>query len=331
MPGCARNERRPAAHEKNGLGRKYEALIPQTGAMSRSHIYRTSTRRRTLGALLAIGAFSCATNACSHAGESEDDNQAIASGDSVSDAGSAALPADAGELDCKQADFEPCNCATGGVGRRVCRQNTWSACESCPMPRTSKCVAGHYSGQMTASYVPTPAGFCGLITLFGGEGTATIEFDLEASGELFTVVGASCIQLSVIASDGGVPDETASMAAQKMELRGQVDCDTGEFKGEVRGTYSAVSLCDLGLERQSYFFKGPVTARFDPETRSFMAGRVVLREPPVLLPLAGEAGGEGEWSATLNPDAGSRPDRKDCLDGVRFPDELFPSSGDAGI
>lgn len=238
---------------------------------------------------------------------------------------------DAGSAACTEGASEPCICAEGGVGTRVCSRGTPSACTACTATRSSKCVAGHYTGHMSASYVPTPAGLCGLITLFGGEGSATIEFDLEASGELFTVVGASCIQLSVMAADGGSPDEYTKMGAQKMALRGQVDCDTGEFKGEVRGTYSSVSLCDLGSEKQSYFFKGPVSARFNPETRAFEAGKIVLREPPVLIPLGGEAGGEGTWSATLNPDAGSRPAREDCLGGVRFPDELFPDSGDAGI
>jgi hypothetical protein len=167
------------------------------------------------------------------------------------------------------------------------------------------------------------------VTLFGGSGAADLDFDLETTGgELFTVKTGNCIVLKV--DDAGAPDTYGPSGAPKMALTGQMDCDTGKFVGEVRGYYSSVSICDLGMEKQNYFFKGPVNATFDPSTRSFINGTIVLREPEVLIPLGGEAGGQGTWSATLNPDARAKSDAGPCLEGVRFPEELFPESGDAG-
>jgi hypothetical protein len=189
-------------------------------------------------------------------------------------------------------------------------------------------------------YVPGPAGFCGLVTLFGGGGRGEMAFSLAATGndEFLTVIGSSsCLDINLVSSsDAGtaqladasgvttLPDGGMSRTLT-MELSGTVDCATGKFSGEVRGTYRSVSFCDFGMTENDYFMKGSVSALFDPATRTFESGTMDLKEPPVLFALGGEAGGTGTWEAKLEPAAvvpAASP--KGCLGGVVFRDDLFP-------
>ncbi|HKO93847.1 MAG TPA: hypothetical protein VJU61_21985, partial [Polyangiaceae bacterium] len=231
----------------------------------------------------------------------------------------------------------------GGRGVRRCSQGTFgAACEDCApvvaTDTTTKCVAGRYVGMLDIPYyAPGPAGLCGFLTLFGGGGMGAMAFTLGASdnAEFATVIGSSsCLEVKVIgqASNTPVPEAGVEVLPDggvqrtlSMELSGSVDCRSGKFSGEVKGTYRSVSFCDLGMTENDYFMKGPVTATFDPVKRGFVDGALDLKEPAVLLPLGGEAGGKGSWSAMLDRDAGTpAAPPEGCLGGVTFRDDLFP-------
>ncbi|MFM2415499.1 MAG: hypothetical protein RL385_222 [Pseudomonadota bacterium] len=252
---------------------------------------------------------------------------------------------------CVDGQAQPCVCATGGIGSRTCVGGELATtCQDCAAINTASgtlCVPGRYEGTYEIPmYFPTAAGFCGLITLYGGGGRGTWSFTLGATGtaEFVEVVGAeSCLVVDTSPQDAGVGDGGVEMdgavwtnapegydagqpsGPQKLALTGTVDCATGKFKGEVRGTYSAPSICNLGTAVDQYFMKGPVTATFDLKTRSFVDGTVTIYEPPSLIPLGEPAGGSGTWRAALIPDAGALPSSgEDCLGGVVFQDFDIP-------
>jgi hypothetical protein len=204
------------------------------------------------------------------------------------------------------------------------------------------CVPGRYEGTYDVpNYYPTPAGLCGLVSVFGGGGQGTWKFSLggAAGGEFITVVEAeSCLELNttsaadggvasgdagVASGDAGVADGGAAVRPLKLSLTGKVNCATGEFVGEIRGTYRSVSVCSFGMTEDQYFVKGPISATFDPTTKSFVEGAVSLHEPPPLLPFGAPPGGSGTWSASLNPN-GVTPPPEDCLGGVPFQDFTVP-------
>jgi hypothetical protein len=263
------------------------------------------------------------------------------------DATVAPIAVDAGagpEAGCASGAVQTCTCPEGGEGEQRCSNGVFSAsCEGCGpavvVDTTTKCVAGRYVGVLDIPYyAPGPAGLCGLVTLFGGGGSGAMAFTLGVSdnAEFASVIGSSsCLDVRVVGqSDPNVPLPEAGVEVLpdggvarilSMELSGSVDCRTGKFSGEVKGTYRSVSFCDLGMMENDYFMKGPVAAVFDPVKRAFVDGSLDLKEPPVLLALGGEAGGKGSWSAALDRDAGTPPaPAQGCLGGVQFRDDLFP-------
>lgn len=246
---------------------------------------------------------------------------------------------------CTTGALEACDCPSGGSGQRRCVggafSNTCEGCVTVSVDTSTKCVAGRYVGTLDIPYyVPGPAGLCGLVTVFGGGGSGDMAFSLSATdnAEFLTVIGSSsCFDVNVTgSSDAGVPNlpdasgvttlpDGGTVRSLTMELSGSVDCATGKFTGEVKGTYRSVSFCDLGMTENDYFLKGPVSATFDPVTRTFKGGTIDLKEPPVLFALGGEAGGSGTWEAKLEPNAPPPPaSPKGCLNGVVFRDDLFP-------
>jgi hypothetical protein len=190
-----------------------------------------------------------------------------------------------------------------------------------------RCVAGLYTGSFEMTYRSGPAGVCGVIAqlqtdrAFGGWSFALSE-RLGDAGTSY-LLDDGCLRAGgegPSAADGG--SKTPPLRAL---LSGSVDCTTGELRGELRGTYAAVSVCDFGVVLQDYYFKGSMSGTFDPATRTFVNGEVRWQEPPVLIPPT--PGGEGTWTAALTRDdevdAGNG---RDCLNGVRFRDELFPDA-----
>jgi hypothetical protein len=271
------------------------------------------------------------------------------------------LIADAGPFGCRPGDTVACVCSDGGIGQQSCVDGGFrGACDHCEeqdTPTGTLCVPGRYVGAyFIPKYLPTPAGFCGLATIYGGGGIGGWSFTLGETnpGSEFAdlVTAQSCLQLSTIGAtraaaedagfelpdgglwtnapaspDGAVPsDAGAASPPLSMALTGSVNCATGEFTGEVKGTYRSPSVCGLGTDSMQYFIKGPVKATFDPKTRSFVDGTVDLHEPPLPLASLGigdQPGGSGVWHAALKQDAPPPPDAGDCLGGVHFQDFTY--------
>jgi hypothetical protein len=257
----------------------------------------------------------------------------------------AALP-DAGPVaECGEGDTQPCTCDNpGGTGLRACIGGTFGSCNGCGLGSgsTTKCVAGRYEGKFSMAYTPGPAGICGVATLFGGSGSGALNFTLEKSdlGEFYEV-GDGCVQGTSDAVDAGLVQLGAEVFAKGVVFRavlsGVVDCATGRFEGEMRGTYRSTSVCGLGIAPDNFFFKGPISGTFDPAANGFTDGKLTLHEPPVSVPLAGEPGGVGSWMATLanDSDGGSLGfldggTGGECLGGVMFKDFTLPGDASTG-
>ena len=243
---------------------------------------------------------------------------------------------------CEDGDLEDCPCQGGKVGKKACVGGEFTSCNGCfeDDGSDSKCVPGRYAGRYSMEYTPGPAGFCGVATLFGGSGGGNWSFTIEKSaGEEFYTVGDGCLVGQTDNVDAGIVQVGAELFANGVimhaQITGVVDCATGELKGDLRGYYNSTSVCGFGLVKDNFFFKGPVSGKFDPKTQSFVDGKVTMREPEVPLPLAGQPGGKGSWSAQLNGDdrdAGVTLEEDasttgGCLLGVEFKDFSLPDAG----
>ncbi|MDB4971743.1 MAG: hypothetical protein JWN48_84, partial [Myxococcaceae bacterium] len=179
-----------------------------------------------------------------------------------------------------------------------------------------KCVAGHYEGAFEMRYRSGPAGVCGLFAQLDeavAQGHWSFSLTSSATADSYTV-NAGCLT----AGDSG---QTVPVYAS---ITGSVECSSGKFFGELRGTYNSTSVCTLGVGREDSFFKGTMSGTYDPVTRSFLDTHVEWHEPPVAIPP--QPGGEGSWTAVLTPDAGLSDGPVDCLHGVVFPEDKFPKS-----
>jgi hypothetical protein len=249
--------------------------------------------------------------------------------------------------ECEDGETKVCACPDGdGMGLRACIGGSFSSCTGCEVVEgePSKCVPGHYEGRFSMFYTPGPAGICGLTTLFAGGGSGALGFDLiKGEGDEFATVGDGCIHGRNDQVDAGIVQFGAEIFAKGVEFKaglvGIVDCATGKFEGEMRGTYASTSFCGLGLKTDNFFFKGPITGTFDATAQGFLDGELTMREPPVAIPLAGQPGGTGTWMAISgeHTDAGSLTlpgvdggAAGDCLGGVTFQDFQLPA-GDAGM
>lgn len=253
----------------------------------------------------------------------------VACGESSESVQGATLPSakdDAGEgrsLDagCAEGPALSCVCSAGGTGTRACNGTDYGPCEGCSAVQPgqlSKCVAGTYSGTTAGTYRSEPGGLCGIVASPEEHGTGVWSFDLESVGNSeFFSVKAGCVRFGDSAmNDGG------TYSGQTAQLIGTVDCITGELKAELRGTYLAVGVCDLGQVWTQYFYKGTLTGKFDPATNSFVGGTYSVKER---MPLLGEpAGGSGTWTATLDPQAPPPNAGEDCFAGLPFVEDLTP-------
>jgi hypothetical protein len=288
---------------------------------------RVRARCSLTGCLLTLGA-------CADAAAPDAVGQPVRLGEAGMEAGSSLPPPS-----CAQGATEPCVCSDGSSGVRVCIGSGFGACNGCATTAPTatakaKCVPGHYEGSMEMMYTPGPAGICGLATLFGGTGTGKFTFDLLTTGsDEFLSVGNGCVHATSESVDAGLVQLGAELFAKGVPmhavLMGAVDCATGRLEGELRGTYRSTSVCGLGLVEDNFFFKGPFTGTFDPESGGFKDGTLTLREPPVAVALAGEPGGSGTWRATLQASDGgvASGDAGDCLGGVVFKDFELPDAG----
>jgi hypothetical protein len=316
------NEHAGKEQEKNrrGLGKR-APLAPLTGMMTtRSFSFSFSFSAALLRALLLVLVPSCGDGVGAE----------VARGDAGLDVPNdvdAAAPRPP-TLACAEGATRGCACASGGTGLQTCRAGAYGACGSCDVSKPTKCVAGRYRGSFEMTYRSSPAGICGLTaqleqTSAQGDWTFDLKEETVSTGEFATyVVNGGCL-----GSEGSVADSGAVRTPPiHAMLIGMVDCATGVLTGQLKGTYRATSVCDLGLVENNYFFLGTMTGTFDPATKSFRDGTMVWTEPRVLLPP--QPGGSGAWNASLLLDAASPALPTDCLRGVTFRDDLF---GDAGM
>jgi len=225
----------------------------------------------------------------------------------------------------EEGEKQSCTCASGGAGKKTCKDGKYGSCASCVTarpdagnkPATGKpmCRAGYYSGGFTGKYKPGAFGF--------GIGTSLLEVDIAGAmsngrpaldltleenfmgngGEFTTfTVGNGCMT--------GVAMAVGTNNPFVARLTGDLNCSTGEFIGTLEGKYTLLDL--QGLE---FTFKGPLIAQFDVDTSSLKDGEWTVSEPPALT---GDpaGGGEGTWNATWDSDMAPARDVDPCADIV---------------
>lgn len=187
------------------------------------------------------------------------------------------------------------------------------------------CVEGEYEGDMAGEYRPGALGIAGIVGPFA----ATNDMLRTQAHWVFRIPpnpGHGLLLLSPICTWDVLPD--GGLSDHGEELRGAINCDSGELVAELRGYSTSTSLTTLGLITEHFFFRGTLRGQFDWDAGTFTSTWIV-REPRVAI---GDApGGEGGYRAQRMPlgarllDAGT-----DCLSGVSFPEDKFQGDPIAG-
>ncbi|MDH5675906.1 MAG: hypothetical protein OEZ06_27530 [Myxococcales bacterium] len=181
-------------------------------------------------------------------------------------------------------------------------------------PGGNDCAPGHYLGQLDGEY----------FTQAWGNGTVAVPF---ATGEISGQPGMEfwlertereCTEAKFCAGfeiKGGklrgwaLPNADATMdttmggvgARFEMELAGELDCRTGEFRGQL------LNAC-YDVFGTLYRMEGTVGARYDTASDAFIMGDWEPTEMPLpnaLVPPDAKIGGTGAWNAMLNDDGSS--------------------------
>jgi len=168
------------------------------------------------------------------------------------------------------------------------------------------CKAGHYVGQLEGTYIsPAAVGFTPqgvpistdpnnidaavLNMLFppaGGVGPG-FEFWLEASEEVVEcepVPGEEFTFCPDFKVEGGKAKGVANgLFPFEMDLKGQLDCDQGNFQGLIEnGHYEVAGI--------PFYFEGTIEASYDAANSQFFDGKWDVTEPA-----DPSAGGNGTW------------------------------------
>jgi hypothetical protein len=194
-----------------------------------------------------------------------------------------------------------------------------SAGMAAPAPTTvlnvggNDCAPGHYLGELTGEYYSQVwANGTAPIPFATGEinGQPGMEFWLERTEREctdvefcadFEVKGGKLRGWAIPNADATNPMGGGFGARFEMELSGELDCRTGEFRGELRNACYDV----LGT---LYRMEGTLGASYDTATDAFVMGDWALDEMPLPnLPVAPDPniGGAGGWNATLSDDGSS--------------------------
>lgn len=238
------------------------------------------------------------------------------------------------DLPCKEA--RP-NTTDGGLDSALPSDAAFTdaSCTNCDASSSgpsdaSFCVPGMYVGKEEMYWLPGPAGFCGLFTIFGGRGTGRWAMWLDPQHQPDGSVAKLSGCLELITADPANPPE-AGLTAVSALIYGEQDCESGKVTLDLRGGYRTVSTCTVGVIPNDYFFRGPAIAELDPTTHTFINGTIHVREEKTLLDP--QPGGDGTWHATMLEDAGVLAEagflvvRADsCLGGLVFPHEKFDAS-----
>jgi hypothetical protein len=256
------------------------------------------------------------------------------------------------EAECEADALEDCTCSGGKEGQKICLETVWSACDcgSEPTrpdvtPEGLRCKAGYYTGTFKGKWRP------GAFDLFGS--LPLVNADIEA---IETAAGPG-LAMTLVAKTDGEPGEcgefgctfevkngciTGTATAFGVDthpfvstMSGELNCKTGEFKGNMDGVYSLFGLEGIGIPPSNWFFKGDfgkgapptaLTAYYYADEEKIDDGKWDLREkqsPPESTP---GAGGEGTWEATWKSEE-SPALPKACQD---FINGVVPDAGVGG-
>jgi hypothetical protein len=230
-----------------------------------------------------------------------------------------------------QGDVMDCNCG-GMSGSSICVDGEWSKCECDePMEDTTptgmRCKAGYYTGSFHGMWRPGAFDLGSGITLINvdidakmtdkGPGLAlTLEAKEDNSGGEFATfeVKNGCVTGTATAI-GGI-DSHPFVAT----LTGELNCETGDFTGNMDGVYS---LFDTGTLSQWYFTgdfgkdgpKTPLTGHFYSDKEAIEDGTWDLREKQTKVDELPGAGGEGVWNAKWTSEE-SPPLPQACIDFI---------------
>lgn len=221
-------------------------------------------------------------------------------------------PVDGVTGDCTAGASQSCDCGQGS-GTQECVAGAWEACvcdspEPTPNPPPTgkaKCKPGYYTGWLKGKWRPGAFDLGGGATLVkasietqdtaAGPGLAiTLEEQSEGGGEFMTYTVSNGCATGMAESSG---TENPFVA----RVTGSLDCETGEFKGNMEGQYDLLSL------GSPWYFTGdtgagadpvPFYAKFDPDAEKLTEGTFDLREKQAKLDEDPGAGGEGTWEVT---------------------------------
>ncbi|MDB4976473.1 MAG: hypothetical protein JWN48_4814, partial [Myxococcaceae bacterium] len=130
---------------------------------------------------------------------------------------------------CLEGSAQSCTCPNGR-GTRTCQSGVFGSCSECKTidVQLPKCAAGHYEGAFEMRYRSGPSGVCGLFAQLDegvAQGHWSFSLASSATADSYTV-NAGCLT----AGDSGA---TVPIYAS---ITGSVECSSGKFLGELRGT-----------------------------------------------------------------------------------------------
>ncbi len=164
------------------------------------------------------------------------------------------------------------------------------------------CKAGHYLGEFMGTYRSAAWGNGEDVNALMVASiddpiamTVGLEFWLEATGVECAPGEEFCGGFTI---NGGKMRGNANAFGLavpfEIDLTGDLDCRTGEFRGQLtNGSYVVFGIA-------TYTFAGDITANYDSPTSSFVNGMWDVQEDPVMgapWPAGANIGGEGTWSA----------------------------------
>jgi hypothetical protein len=115
------------------------------------------------------------------------------------------------------------------------------------------CPTGRFSIVVVASYASSASGVCfvtGPSDQLVADGTWQLSV-VSRPAENGVAAIEGCIRVPGQGEDAGMSDIDWRAA-----VRGQMDCNSGELRGEIRATYNVVSVCTLGILPTRYFATG---------------------------------------------------------------------------